>query len=766
MLLTTGTESGPALDWYLEYYYDPFADDWWGLCPAYARSAVKETYPIFPSVHDNIVFRVGDKKGLLALCYDSRDGVIYASGTPVNFHFWLLDYIHDQKKSFAADLILGEEVWYFPVYAYEMTSTRSGLAENISVAILYAAHMGQDYMGTQGMEKGPYTYTLDLDVQGNIVGGRWTGNSVSNHPETLSYPESISPENPYLSTQDCTTIRQIAQAKDDELELAGNAPSRLLPGMYHLVLLDDDIYMIQGDNGDMVSLDIFRENGSNQAMQAVLTDSDNVIIWEHGFAKSDDPAVFEFILDNPPYTLEFTQDNYLKDPNIYSLTMNYSGKNDCVIPHVSQNASWSGFALTNPSMEETAEVMLVTQDMDGMPLQTVFGPVALGPGKKKLFHLSSLPIREHEFPGTGGLQLIADQPVNMVNLFADDQGPMAGFNAGGLSGKRIIIPDIYDNDPWDPQYMTGAVVNETSRDVDTTWNVYSEQGDLMDSFSQDLVSYQKFQIEPGSAPFFNVPDGGWMEVFAADVSSALSGYFYISRRENQQQTLETSHALMVSDETLYVQHVTLPSGPWQTTLILINPNPYKNRVIVHPLRTGGSQPADMIMLLNAYEKRLISLITDFGTATNRSVLEISGSATLCGYVSYEARKGDDAFLPLLTEDDFKTELVMPHAASNTDRWWTGVGVCNPNSHPVTTLVMPYDKNGDPLMPVGMELVLAPGAYEIFTIQQMFPAAARKIGFLKIFTDPLDAGNIGGFYLYGNRKTQDLNARSQVTGGNM
>ncbi len=766
LLLTTGTESGPALDWYLEYYYDPFADDWWGLCPAYARSAVKETYSILPSVHDNIVFRVGDKKGLLALCHDSRGGVIYTTGNPVNFHFWLLDYIHDQKKAFAADLILGEEVWYFPVYAYEMTSVRSGLTENVNVAILYAAHMGPDYMGTQAMEAGPYTYSLDLDAQGNIVGGRWTGDSVFNHPETLSYPESPGSENPYLSAHDCTKIKQIARAKDDELELAGESIARLLPGAYHLVLLDEDVYSIEGEAGDIVNLDIFRENGSNQAMDVVLADSDEVLIWEHLFEKSDDPEVFEFTLANPPYTLRVTQENYVTDPNIYCLTMDYRGAYDCIIPYIPKNGPWSGFAVTNASVQETAEVMLVTQDMNGIPLQTVFGPDVLKPGKKNLFHLSSLPIREHEFSGTGGLKLISNQPVSMVNLFADDQGPMAGFNVAGLTGNRIIIPDIYDNDPWDPQYMTGAVVNETSGNMETTWNFYSEQGDLIDSFSENLSPYKKIYIEPGSAPFFNVPDGGWMEVLASDVSAALSGYFYISSQKNQQKILETSHALLVSDETLYIQHVTLPSGPWQTTLTLINPNPYKNRVVVHPLRTEGIKPADMIMLLNPYEKRLISLSLDFGTDINRSVLEISGSAALCGHVSYEGKRGDAAFLEMLTDDDFKPELVLPHTASNTDRWWTGVGVCNPNFYPVTALVIPSDKSGDPLMSEETELVLAPGGYEIFTIKQMFGPMAQDIAFLKIFTDPLDSGNIGGFYLYGNRETQDLKAQSQVTGGNM
>ena len=109
---------------------------------------------------------------------------------------------------------------------------------------------------------------------------------------------------------------------------------------------------------------------------------------------------------------------------------------------------------------------------------------------------------------------------------------------------------------------------------------------------------------------------------------------------------------------------------------------------------------------------------------------------------------------------------MPHAASQTDRWWTGVGVCNPNGFSVTAFVLPYGQNGQVLMPVGADVFLASGAYEIFTVKQMFPDIARDIAFLKIFPESLETGNIGGFYLYGNATSKDFEARTQVCGGNM
>ena len=69
---------------------------------------------------------------------------------PEEFHFWLLNYIKDQKKAFVADLLAGEEVWSFPIYRYEMQSSRSGNVESVSVRIYYANDfVPPDRIGTQ-----------------------------------------------------------------------------------------------------------------------------------------------------------------------------------------------------------------------------------------------------------------------------------------------------------------------------------------------------------------------------------------------------------------------------------------------------------------------------------------------------------------------------------------------------------------------------------------------------------------------------------------
>ena len=766
LLLTTGHKTGLAIDWYKDQYYDPDAEPWWGLCPAYARAAVTEAYSILPSSHDNIIFRIGDKKGLLTLCHDDRSGVIYASGkTPVDFHFWLLDYIGAQQKGFAADMEAGTEVWYHPIFSYEMESWQSAQTEHVSVTVLYADDkVPPDYMGTRQRQK-QYTYDLYLDAEESITGGNWTGNSISDHPETLSFPEVNGSLNPYL---DCEKIQEIARAQDDFLEMPDNASARLLPGTYNLVLLNEDAYMIQGAPGDEAMLEITRQDGSSQSMHIEIIDNDDIVVDEDTLSLSGSSVRFRLALENPSYRVVITQDDYESDPNIYSLVMDFHGAHVRQVPYIPKNGSWIGFSLTNGFDDQVAEVMLVTCDTDRQPLHTVDGPRGLLPGEKYLINFSNLPVRKHDYPHTDSLMLISDYPVDVVNLFATAAGPMAGFSSAAPTGSRLILPDVHDNEPWDSLYMTGAVTNESFEDADITCFVYSDKGALMRTVSQNIAARGKFLVRPGSSPFHSVPDGGWMEIIADDPEAVLTGYQYLRNTDNPTNTLDTAFAQPVASDIMYVQHVTHASGPWRTLLTLINPNADDNLVIIHPSHSSGDSAADMQVAMAPFEKQVIDLSSDFGElfqAEIRSMFEISGDYPLSGYVTYAADNGDAASYPLLDSKKLKTELIMPHAAYNNRRWYTGVGVCNPNTYPVTVLILPYDQNG-PMSAAVEYLDLAPGSYDVFTVYRMFPGLAAEIAFLKIRSLKPDIAKIGGFYLYCNSSARNLKPRTLVSGGNM
>ncbi len=106
----------------------------------------------------------------------------------------------------------------------------------------------------------------------------------------------------------------------------------------------------------------------------------------------------------PPYTIRLTQDDYT-DPNIYILKADVKRSYNQVVPYMPKASEWSGFALTNPGSAAVERVTLTTQDEEGNPIQTVLGPLRLGPGEKRVFFFSDLPVRLHELPATARLTL-------------------------------------------------------------------------------------------------------------------------------------------------------------------------------------------------------------------------------------------------------------------------------------------------------------------------------------------------------------------------
>jgi hypothetical protein len=686
---------------------------------------------------------------------------LFASGAKA-FHEWLLDYIGDQKKAFAADLGSDYEVWYYPVYAYEMESSRNENSEDVTVTISYAVHKKPDYMGTEERRK-RYTYRLGLDSSGNIVSGVWTGGSVDNHPKTLSYPEATSPRCPYI---DCDIIREIAQARDDHLELEGNEATRLLPGSHNLVLLNEDVYFLKGQVGSVISLDMIKQDGSGEAMYVEIVDADDVIVRQQTLEQGGDSLSWQFSMENPPYNIKIEQENYLQDPNVYSLDFDFKG--DCVrhVPYIPKNGPWSGFAITNPSDEVTAEVMLVTLDGQGKPLQTVMGPTELLPGQKHLVHFSQLPVRKHEMPDTESVKLISDHPVELVNLFAGIQGPMAGFSNLAPINTRLVLPCLYDNDPWDTWSMTGGVFNLSFKEVELAFDIYSSGGIRTSTHNFALAERSTLPIRSGRSPFSLFPDQGWMQIQTDEQGVELFAYQYLQSNGSDNEAMESAFALPVISGSLFVQHVTPASGVWLTLLTLINPNNAENTVVIHPAANQENTSGDAVFTLFPFEKQVIDLSARFDGAAGQSILEISGNQPLAGQVRYKPENGDSVSYPLLAYNAFKSELVMPHTAYNNRRWYTGVGVCNPNAYPVTIFITPHDSTGEPLAEPGEYIHLGQGAYEVFTVHDLFPAQADSISFLKIQCVDPSSALIGGFYLYGNAAAQDLKPRKMVSGGNM
>ena len=174
--------------------------------------------------------------------------------------------------------------------------------------------------------------------------------------------------------------------------------------------------------------------------------------------------------------------------------------------------------------------------------------------------------------------------------------------------------------------------------------------------------------------------------------------------------------------------------------------------------------------LAPFEKRIVNISEAFGDAVQdgaeRSILRIESSRPISGMYAYAALEGDTAAYPLLEEKSLQQELVLPHAAYNRGRWWTGVGVFNPNSHPVSVFAQPFNQDGAAMNAGGAFIDLAAGAYEVFAVHEKFSGPADDIAYIRFAADDPEDAPIGGFYLYGNTPGQDAGARKRLSGGRM
>ena len=746
-LLTTGMTTGRALTEYLAAHYDPTAPGWYGLCAYWARAASYEHVDVLPSSENNIVFRVGDKKGLLTLAHNNDIGLLGNGVQPEVFHLWLLKYIKDERKAFVADLWAGEEVWSYPIYKYDMESSRSGNVESVSVTVYFADDAVEpDYRGTQ-VHIYHYTYDLFLDGNGAITGGEWTGPSVVDHPELLSISLDVSTIFPGLDYQE---VVRIARSRDDGLE-NGGAAVEIGPGTYNLILLDEDVYRIPSAPGDILSIQVEKQPGSVRDIDAAVVDGNGAEV--HRVVVSNvSPLSIRLTSTTPPYTIRLRQDDYT-DPNIYTLKTDVKRSYDQVVPYVPKTSDWSGFALTNPGSAAVERVTLTTQDEEGVPIQTVLGPLRLEPGEKRVFLFDDLPVRLNELSATARLTLEADGPVDLLNLIGGGGDRfLSTFVQGDARGSRLVIADTAP--AMTPGVrMFGGVRNESFEATGVTLRLYSGAGALLKEASDSIAGRGWLSIKPGSYPFYTLPLSGWIEI-VADGGHLLSGFQYTADSSG----VETLFALPVGAAKKIVPHIPEP-GSWSTRVTLINPNDQENPVKLHLALAGADTGGDLDIVLAPHEKRVLEIQDRFGKREGEplyhSILEITGRYQLVGYFTYGIPGWiDDASYPLLDDTSFKGTLSLPHYPGNDGTWWTGAVVCNPSPHPVTVRIEPYDRNGNLMEGRVISVTLDAGAYDVFEVGARFGETASGISFLKFRTEG-DSGAIGGFYLYGSNGSQML-----------
>jgi hypothetical protein len=204
------TQAGP---WEVTNHPVAGAQDWFGFCHAWAASAVCEREPRAARAVADVRFNVGDQKALLAALHaedvSNTYGDRYAEGgnladiAPDELWKVLQMYVRSQRLPIVLDIEAGPEVWNYPIYQYSVQLQKLGGRKYAGTMQLVAAdnNVRPDYIGTQ-YTLHDYTFEIELSNGAIVAGsGRWTGGSVTNHPDFCWYPYVSVPENPYVSPE-------------------------------------------------------------------------------------------------------------------------------------------------------------------------------------------------------------------------------------------------------------------------------------------------------------------------------------------------------------------------------------------------------------------------------------------------------------------------------------------------------------------------------------------------------------------------------------
>ena len=235
---------------------------WWGVCHGWSPASISEVEPQHAVVYQGVEFKVNDIKALLTLAYASSGctqlGQRSETGrfktdlagraiedairqlNPGTFHVAVANMVGLRQMAITIDRDLSYRVFNHPVASYKVTrldrvdtasANRLLSVNNRSypytrdAAFLYNVSMDVSIvMDTQHHEDGPlvptigsfletrsYTYILEADARGLVIGGEWLGKSKLDHPDFLWRANGLLGTHRAGGTIKIATIKHIAE---------------------------------------------------------------------------------------------------------------------------------------------------------------------------------------------------------------------------------------------------------------------------------------------------------------------------------------------------------------------------------------------------------------------------------------------------------------------------------------------------------------------------------------------------------------------------
>jgi hypothetical protein len=698
-----------------------------------------EQEPTQGGIYKGVVFRVGDKKGLLTLAYDGALYNNYLLDTPAEFHQVLEEFIFRQKKPVIMDLALGGESWNYPIFKYESDYTQEGNVRHYATTVYYPTDdVPPDVVGSM-LTSSTYFYYLVLDENGNITDSGWEDYSIEFPPKIAAEPFGTAIMNPGL---DYETIKEIAYTYGDPYE-GNESPEtavELSSGHYVLMLLKDkkgDYFKIPLKKGDKLNLRISRDAQDDDTFFRISLKTytpDSVLIEET-------QGVGEQVISaeqDGDYLIEITPT--ASREIFYELTVQHQLPYQGIFP-LNQKGQWgTGIAVSSPYKSDFRmdRTIFSLVSKDGVPRKSFNDESAVRHflGTAEEFDLA--PLNGDEY-----IRIDSDTPFFGLEV-SFTENLMTGSNCilTKDASASLVFPYFEKGSDMMLSWQTDlGIINVGGQSEKVRLQSYGVEGEILKSDTVELLPGQK--IESSTHVFGNVPTWDTMSITAATESgnTSLTGYVGLSNPSGQQAV----SSLGQSGDVLLVPHIA-EKGYWRTEINLMNTGAEDSTVVFSGYDSEAALIGTSEIILKAKQSLALDMPDMFPGISAEKIASARivsrNHQPLNGMLIYETTQKRFVAIPL--NPSGASTLYMPHIACS-EIWWTGIGLMNAGNKTADISFSLYAADGR--LAGNAVRKLKPNQRLASTVRELFDAESLSSGrYMKITSS--EGQPIVGIYLIG------------------
>ena len=660
--VTSGTYYGPATQYGWNYYYDPSASSWHGLCLYWAAAAILEEEPVHTGLYQGNTFFVGDKKGILTAAYD---GVLtschydYQADGPTEFHRVLEEFIRDQRTPIIMDLANEGEAWNYPVFKYTTNYTQEGNIRHYTTTVYYPTDaVSPDYVGSMLRSKKYYYY---FQIEGeNIIASGWEGQSFANPPRYAREPFLATCRNPGIDHQQ---VLAIVTTNDDSYEDNDSleAAAVLSSGCYRLIALDKDFFKVFLKPANKLKIWVTAEQDGEVAFRTY--DSFGRLIQE-----TTGSGEQEIAADTPGYyTVEVFPVDASQEP-IYSLVFQQELQYQGIFPLAQAGSAWlNTIGLINPPKNQ-GRVIVSLIGSDGLPeksyyRESLFAYLA-GEAGADFDLLPTTTNTSRYFRIDADFDVKGGERVESKNYLCMGSKYFSESDASSV----LYYPHIAFQGGWK---TFAGIINLGNEAEEVLFQSFDENGEVLRSDTVEIASGQKIEYEAVYMSVFS-PDVRSMTASTVSGRQSLIGYLQFHFGSKGRALIPLP---LMRDNNLIISHIA-SNQLWSTGMVILNTGENNASIIINAYDAGGQFIASVGTVLKPGQNLVRTAAQLFGRGSSVASIRVVSNQPLAGFMLYTPSYCQAlAGIPAIEANFAGTPLHLLRLDSSGG-WLTGIAILN------------------------------------------------------------------------------------------